>query len=45
MRFCEKTETKAPYYRFHEEWEEGVGLFVVLTVTLYVKPELMGQAI
>ena len=32
-------------YRFHEEWKGGVGLFVVLTVTLYVKPELMGEAI
>ena len=40
MRFYEKTETKEPYIQIYEEWKESVGLFLVLTVILQIKPEL-----
>ena len=43
--FMKRQRQKSLTYRFHEEWKEGVGLFVVLTVILQIKPELMGQAI
>ena len=34
---------KSLTYRFHEEWKEGVGLSLVLTVIVHIKPELMGK--
>ena len=40
--FMKRQRQKSLIYRFHEEWKKGVGLFLVLTVILQRKPELMG---
>ena len=34
---------KSLTYRFHEEWKEGVGLFLVPTVIVQIEPESMGK--
>ena len=41
--FMKRQRQKSLTYKFHEEWKEGVGLFLVPTVIVQIEPESMGK--